>query len=184
MGMATKATWTIADYMALDEPDGSHYELSEGELIVSPSPTFRHNQIKLRLAARLDKFATQHGLGFVTSETDFQLGSATVRRPDVAIILTAHFLAEYQNQIPIPMAPDLAFEVVSASDRAADLLLKTGQYLSAGTASVWLLHPEAREAHRYQPGATQPQVISASGRLESSSLPGWSLPLSEILPAT
>lgn len=183
MGMATKTTWTLADYLALDEPDGPRYELSEGELIVSPSPTFRHNHVRDRLNACLYDFATLHKLGKVTSETDFQLGSATVRRPDVAFILQEHFQPEYERQIPIPIAPDLVFEVVSEHDRPAELLVKTGQYLQAGTAEVWLLYPDAGEVHAYQPGATRPRVLGAAEPMTTALLPGWSVSLSALLPA-
>lgn len=182
MGMAAKTTWTLADYMALDEPEGARHELSEGELIVSPSTTFLHNHLRDRLNARLYEFVQAHELGMVTGETDFQLGSATVRRPDVAFILKQRFQPEYERQVPIPIAPDLVFEIVSEHDRPAALLLKTGQYLTAGTAAVWLIYPDTREAHLFLPGATQPGIIPANGRLESPLLPGWSLPLTEILP--
>src|SRR5438094_2303641 len=42
--MTTKALLSVEDYAALDEPDGPRYELSEGELIMTPSPTYFHNR--------------------------------------------------------------------------------------------------------------------------------------------
>jgi hypothetical protein len=36
--MGTKTLITAGQYAALDEPAGFRYELSEGELIVTPSP--------------------------------------------------------------------------------------------------------------------------------------------------
>jgi hypothetical protein len=38
--MATKTLVTCAEYAALQEPQGMRYELSEGELIVTPSASF------------------------------------------------------------------------------------------------------------------------------------------------
>jgi len=44
--MATNTLLTIADYMSLEEPAGVRYELSEGELIVTPSASFFHNELR------------------------------------------------------------------------------------------------------------------------------------------
>ena len=38
--MAPKTLVTSAEYAALQEPQGMRYELSEGELIVTPSASF------------------------------------------------------------------------------------------------------------------------------------------------
>ena len=46
--MTTKTLLTVADYAALDEPEGVRYELSEGELIVTPSANYFHNRIRDR----------------------------------------------------------------------------------------------------------------------------------------
>jgi Putative restriction endonuclease len=44
--MATKTLLTLQDYAALDEPPGVRYELSEGELIVTPASSPLHNRIR------------------------------------------------------------------------------------------------------------------------------------------
>ena len=54
--MATKTLLTIEQYAALDEPVGVRYELSEGELIVTPSANYFHNDIRDRLNARMRAF--------------------------------------------------------------------------------------------------------------------------------
>jgi Uma2 family endonuclease len=41
-------------------------------------------------------------------------------------------------------APDLALEVVSESESAADLRAKVRDYLEAGSKAVWLLYPDLR----------------------------------------
>ena len=53
--MATKTLLTIDDYLALEEPVGVRYELSEGKLIVTPSRelTFTTN-IRDELNRRLE----------------------------------------------------------------------------------------------------------------------------------
>ena len=59
------------------------------------------------------------------------------------------------------------------------------QYLTAGASAVWLFYPKTRLAYRYLPERLEPEVRSAdAGHIfdEGDLLPGFSLPLTEILP--
>ena len=182
--MATKTLLTIDDYLTLEEPVGVRYELSEGELIVTPSANYFHNEIRDEFNSRLRSFVKARKLGGVTSETDVQLAQDVVRRPDVAFISAAHLHGIDLHKVPLPLSPDLVIEIVSENDRADDLLLKVRQYLSAGTKAVWLLYPSARLAYRYVPGKLEPEVRSADaghGFEEPEMLPGLSIPLGDVL---
>lgn len=181
--MATKALLSIADYVALDEPAGVRYELSEGELIVSPSPNYIHNQIRDEFNSRLRAFVKEKKLGGVVSEMDFQLGEDTVRRPDIAFISAARLKGIDLERVPLPLAPDIAIEIVSPGDRAADLLLKVAHYLAAGTKAVWLFYPNRRLAYIYLPGRLEPEVRSADAGHsfeDPELLPGFQLTLAQI----
>lgn len=181
--MATKTLLRIADYMSLEEPAGVRYELSEGELIVTPSASFFHNRLCDRFNSRLDVHVTSHKLGHVTGETDVKLAEDVVRRPDVAFYRAGRLEGVDLDQVPLPVAPDLVIEIVSKHDRAADLLLKVSQYLAAGVEAVWLLYPSTRLAYRYTADRLEPEVRSAQdgGKFEEPELlPGFSLMLAEI----
>ncbi|HUY15559.1 MAG TPA: Uma2 family endonuclease [Terriglobia bacterium] len=182
--MATKTLLTVEEYAALQEPEGVRYELSEGELIVTPSSSYLHNELRDQLNAALRQFVFSRKLGGVTSETDLKLAGEVVRRPDVAFIRAEHLEGVNLDQVPLPVAPDLAVEIVSKNDRAADLLLKVSQYLEAGAKALWLLYPNTQLAYRYVPGKLEPEVRSAKAgdRFEEPELmSGFSLLLSEIL---
>ena len=140
--MATKTLLTIADYMSLEEPAGVRYELSEGELIVTPSASFFHNELRDEFSHRLKIFAKSHRLGRVTSETDVKLAEDVVRRPDVAFYRAGRLEGVDLDQVPLPVAPGLVIEIVSKHDRAADLLSKVSQYLAAGVRSRVAFVPE------------------------------------------
>jgi Uma2 family endonuclease len=181
--MATKTLLTVEEYAALQEPEGVRYELSVGELIVTPSPSYFHNEIRDELNARLRAFVKNRKLGGVTSETDVMLVGETVRRPDVAFIRAERLAGIDRHKVPVPLSPDLVIEIVSENDRADDLLLKVTQYLAAGTRAVWLLYPNTRLAYRYVAGKLEPEVRSAdAGHAfdEPELLPGLSIPLAEI----
>lgn len=184
--MATKTLVTCEEYAALQEPQGMRYELSEGEVIVTPSASFFHNEIRDYLNGRLRAFVESRELGKVTSETDVKLVGETVRRPDVAFIRAGRLRGIDLDRVPLPVVPDLVLEIVSRSDRADDLLLKVSQYLAAGAKAVWLLYPNTRLAYRYLAGKLEPEVRSgASGQAfeEPELLPGFSLPLEQIFGA-
>jgi Uma2 family endonuclease len=181
--MATKTLLTIADYVALEEPAGVRYELSEGELIVTPSASFFHNRLCDKFDNRLEAHVTSRKLGDVTTETDVKLGEDNVRRPDVAFFRAGRLEGIDLDQVPLPVVPDLVIEIVSKNDRAADLLLKVSQYLAAGVQAVWLLYPRTRLAYRYTSDRLEPEVRSAKegGRFEEPELlPGFSLALADI----
>ena len=120
----------------------------------------------------------------MTSETDMKLVGDVVRRPDVAFIRRARLEGVDLDQSLLPVAPDLAIEIVSKNDRADDLMLKVSQYLEAGAQAVWLMYPNTHLSYRYVPGNLQPEVRSAKAGdkfEEAELLPGFSFPLSEIL---
>jgi Putative restriction endonuclease len=84
MGATTKLTFE--EFLQLPEEPGKRFELDRGELIVEPSPTFRHNVIRERIARHLKDFVAANRLGAVTVENDFRLAPDVVRNPDVAFI--------------------------------------------------------------------------------------------------
>ena len=185
--MATKTLVTCQEYIALEEPQGMRYELSEGELIVTPSASFFHNKIGYFLNAQLTAFVQSHGLGEVTGETDIKLVGETVRRPDVAFIRAGRLQGIDVDRVPLPVVPDLVIEIVSRTDRADDLILKVQQYLAAGAKAVWLLYPNTKLAYRYVPDKLEPEVRSAAaghGFEEPELLPGFALPLARIFSAS
>lgn len=182
--MATKTLMTVKDFATLDEPEGLRYELSNGELIVTPSPTYSHNAIRDRFNAKLRAFVEPRNLGGVTSETDMKLTGEVVRRPDVAFIRADRLEGVDLDESPLPVSPSLVIEIVSKNDRADDLLLKVSQYLEAGAQAVWLMYPNTRLAYRYVPGKREPEVRTAEAGEsfeEPDLLPGFSLPLNQIL---
>ncbi|MGH9480137.1 MAG: Uma2 family endonuclease, partial [Terriglobales bacterium] len=160
---------------------GPRYELSQGELIVSAATSFSHNEIRDRLNARLRSFVEPRRLGLVAGLTEFQIGPSTVRRPEVAFVQAVRWRREYASQVPVPIAPDLCFDVVAPHERTGALMIKIGQYLAAGTQAVWLIYPERQEALRYSEDWLQPEARQEIE--EPRLLPLFTLPLREILPA-
>ena len=181
--MADKTLLTIEQYIALGEdPPGVRYELSDGELIVTPSPNYSHNRIGRRFNTRLEDYLATHPLGLVTGGTDVKLGETTVRRPHVAFICNERLQGVDINHVPILAVPNLVVEIVSQTDLAEDLMKKVSEYLKAGVQAVWLFYPNIRRAYPYVPGRLQPEAFSENHDFsEPELLPGFTLKIAEIL---
>ncbi len=135
----TTIKMTFEDFLQL--PDDRRYELNEGELLLTPSPTPYRNIVRSRIREALTAFVRSHRLGLVLDESDFHIRGDTVRRPDVAFLSTTQLQGFNLHKSPVEGAPALAIEVISPSNSARDVLLKVHQLLEAGSAAVWVFYP-------------------------------------------
>ncbi|HSH76314.1 MAG TPA: Uma2 family endonuclease, partial [Longimicrobiales bacterium] len=77
--------WTYSDYARLPD-DGNRYEVIDGELLVTPSPSPLHQRVAFRLAAILDPFVAEHGLGIVIPDVDLLFRTGQFLRPDLLVV--------------------------------------------------------------------------------------------------
>jgi Uma2 family endonuclease len=178
--MATLSTITTAAELAAMPADGRCYELLRGELrMMSPAGSL-HGKIAARLLASLLQHVEAGDLGTVyAAETGFQIGSNpdTVRAPDVAFVARQRLEAVDETTGYLPLAPDLAAEVVSPNDRYTEVEAKVRDWLAAGARLVLVVDPVTRTARSYQ-DAPQPEVLDATGSLDGGDVvPGWRMPL-------
>ncbi len=162
-------------------------ELVDGEIIKMPKPSGLHGQITMQLGAKLFNFVAENRLGVVTAaETGFILernpdGRDTVRGLDIAFISSARASSALPDRL-LEVAPDLAVEVISPSNEAADIHHKIRQLFAAGTALVWIVYPETRtvEVHTASGATTLEDDDILSG---GAVLPGFEIPVREIFPS-
>jgi Uma2 family endonuclease len=84
-----------------------------------------------------------------------------VRGPDVSYISAARLPPDRVPIAFIPIAPDLAVEVLSPGDRPGDLDERIADYLGAGTRLVWVVDPRnAQVAVHRAPGPRKRWVRS------------------------
>jgi Uma2 family endonuclease len=101
-----------------------------------------------------------------------------VRAADM-VFIAAGRLAGVEREGFLPIAPDLAVEIVSPGDRWSEILTKVHEYLDAGVRLVWIVDPRTQTVHVYQPG--QVEQLSAEDTLDGGDvLPGLTLPVREI----
>ena len=162
-------------------------ELVEGEIVLMSKPSGLHGQITMLLGAKIFNYATENGLGIVTAaETGFLLernpdGRDTVRGLDIAFIRSERAPGVLPDHL-VEIAPDLVVEVVSPSNKVVDMQRKIRQLLVAGTALVWIVHPDTRTVEiRTRAGA---KTLEEGDTLNGGDvLPGFEIPVRKIFPA-
>jgi Uma2 family endonuclease len=170
-----------AEQLAELPDDGMRHELVEGVLSTMAPAGWRHGRIAARLLTRVDGFVEGNRLGEVaTAETGFLLrrDPDTVRAPDVAFV-RADRAPEAETPGFVALAPDMVAEVVSPSDRVAEVTGKALAWLDAGVRLVWVVDPETRTVTVYRRDGVS--VLRAEDVLEGEDvLPGFALPLEEL----
>ena len=117
--------------------DGRRYEIVDGSLVVSPSPSRRHQRVSARLHALLADAAPQH-LVALFAPIDVVLAEDTVFQPDLLVARTAEF-----DKPSHPVRPVLVVEILSPSTRRIDVSLKRDRFEAAGCPSYWAVDPDA-----------------------------------------
>ena len=175
--MAAKTLLTLEQFEQLPD-DGMRHELDEGELISMP-PTFGlHGKVLTETAFVLRSFVGPRSLGLVISDSGFRLSAGTVRAPDISFI-RADRVGALELERRFECAPDLAIEIISPSETAADIAHKVGQYLHAG-ALVWVLYPKDCTVHVFE-SSKNARVLEAGDLLEAPGLlPGFSVRVSQL----
>lgn len=137
---------TFTDLQDLPD-DGNRYELLEGELIVSPAPTPRHQRVVVNGTVFLRQ-AEDLGLGVVYVAPIYVVfDEHHTTEPDLLFI--RHDNVSIVQEDAIHGIPDLVVEVLSPSSRRRDLRAKLQLYARFGVPHYWIADPDARTVQPY-----------------------------------
>ncbi|GEE00809.1 hypothetical protein nbrc107696_12550 [Gordonia spumicola] len=129
---------SLEQWRALGEDTSTRSELQEGVLIVSPSPSPRHQRAIMRLG--VDLHAVLPAEYDLIPEVDVVLDSAfpsTVRRPDLVLTRRATGPLVARDVV-------LVVEILSPGTRRVDLVLKRHEYAEAGITNYWIVDVDDR----------------------------------------
>ena len=129
------------DELAAEMPEANQpHELWDGELVMSPTPSFFHQEIAFRFHRALHDWAGARQLGKVVgAPIDMVLSPHRAVQPDVAFIAKDR-LGIIERVINGPA--DLVAEIVSLQGRTRDRIEKRDLYEQHGVKEYWIIDPE------------------------------------------
>jgi Uma2 family endonuclease len=156
---------------------------AQGELILMPPTGWESGKRNASLTARLSVWSEADGTGVAfDSSTGFKLPNGAVRSPDAAWVRQDRLDA--LNPDPesfLPLAPDFAIELRSASDSAQALRAKMKEYQENGVRLGWFLNVKGKEAEIYRLGQNVEVLKSPISLSGEDVLPGFVLELKGLL---
>lgn len=176
-------TMTIEEFWRLPEEELWRQELVRGSVVREPLAGGEHGRVAASVAVSMVTFVRARGLGVVLAgDPGFILSNAppTVRGPDVAFVARSRIPSGGVPEQFFPGPPDLAVEIVSPSNTAAEIQEKVLDYLAAGTREVWVVYPRTRTVavHRTPREAL---LLGEGEALDGGEvLPGFRCPVEEV----
>lgn len=177
----TPGTATEADLLKILDGNERLCELVEGTL-VEKAVGLEESMIAVLISAEILNFARRRRLGRISGgDGPYRLFGGLVRVPDVAFISYDRLPGRKVPKAPIPdLVPDLAVEILSRSNTAAEIRRKLGEYFAAGVRLVWIVDPKKKTVRVHTPA--NPSVLLGEGETLDGGdvLPGFQLPLVRI----
>ena len=177
--------FTVKEYMSL--PEGAPYQLLDGEMILAPSPTQRHQNIAAKLFLELRRHVDEKRLGQVWfAPLDVELSEHDVAQPDLLFVSNSR--SEIVTEANIQGGPDLVVEIISPGTAQYDRGYKQLLYGRHGVLEYWMVDPESSMVEVMvleDDGLTSWAVYRLEETLSSRLLPGLAIALKDIFgPAT
>lgn len=177
----TRTRYTPEDLLTM--PDGKLFELVDGEIVEKPMG-WESSYVASQLYYFIRQFVFQHSLGWPIVEGSYQCFAEDpnrVRKPDVSFVAKDRMPGNRLPQGHCEVAPDLAVEVISPTNRFSEMERKVQEYLRAGVRLVWVVDPPSHTIHAYRPSDPNVRLYYESDTLMGEDvLPGFQCAVSEI----
>jgi Uma2 family endonuclease len=153
-----------------------------GELIIMPPTGWETGNRNIEIAYQVQAWSRKVKTGKAfDSSTGFVLPNGAKRSPDAAWVHQERL--DELNPNPdkfLPLAPDFAIELRSASDNLQTVRQKMQEYMAVGVRLGWLINPQDKQVEIYRPN--QPvEILQSPEQLSGETvLPGFVLDLKEI----
>src|SRR6476620_6405815 len=98
MALSTRR-WTRADLDQMPD-DGNRYEIIDGELFVSPAPSYRHERLHVFFAERLRPYVSEHRLGIVLDGKPAVIFGENQVEPDLIVSPDVFPIPEKWEDVP------------------------------------------------------------------------------------
>jgi len=160
MGMAALTPpWHTPASVRTMPDDGNRYECVAGELLVTPSPRWPHQELVLEFMLAIQGVRQVSGLRMLTSPSDVELRDDTLVQPDL-------FVYRWEPGKPRThwrdiKALELVIEILSPSTARYDRVVKRRFYQEVGVPEYWIVDADARVVERWRPADERPEICAA-----------------------
>jgi Uma2 family endonuclease len=172
---------TYDDYALLPQ-DRNRYEILEGELHMTPSPTLLHQYALIQLAWILMNHVNPGRLGQIfVAPLDVLLSEFNVLQPDILFL--------HHSKIPpasaknLQVVPDLVVEILSPTSIEQDRIHKRRIYARHGVPHYWIVDPDGRIFEVYELAGSEYRLagsLAGDATATSSLFPGLAIPLARL----
>jgi Uma2 family endonuclease len=172
---------TYQDLQAFPE-DNFRRELIDGELVVTPSPSTRHQDAVLQLGAALLAYVKVHGGRVFVAPLDVFFSDTNVVEPDVLYLRSEH--SGRVEERFVRSAPDLVVEVSSPSTRRLELVRKLELYQRFGVPEYWYVDLQADRVEIYLLDGerySKPTFRLRGERLQTDVAPGFLIAVDDLV---
>ena len=180
--MAIQARVSVEEFekiAALPENEDRVLEYIGGEIVEVVSNSLS-SQIGMNIGAEIRFYLKANDLGYLTDAQGGYRVSGEDYMPDVGYLSKARH-PKRPRDTWVPIAPDLAVEVVSPTDRPSKIAAKVANYLAAGTL-LWYFYPDEQEVYVYESGKPV-KTLTINDTLDGGNvLPGFKVALKDIFP--
>jgi Uma2 family endonuclease len=159
MAMASPHTrWTVEMVRALPS-DGFRHEVIDGEHVMTPAPSWTHQDAVAELMMRLLTYAREHHIGHVIiAPADVEFDEHNMVEPDLFVVpLVGGKKPRSWEEVRALL---LAVEVLSPSTIRTDRLRKRRLYQERGVPEYWIVDVDARVIERWRPGEDVGAVLT------------------------
>ncbi|MEX0789327.1 MAG: Uma2 family endonuclease [Actinomycetota bacterium] len=157
-------------------------EIIDGELIVTPAPTTRHQRAVTNFILRFGAYRNSHGGDAFAAPTGVFLADDNVVEPDLVFVRDDHLDRVELAFVNGP--PDLVVEISSPSTRRMDIVRKRELYARFEIPEYWFVDFDAERVEIYRlAGGTYgpPELVCSPGTLSTPQLPGLEVSIDEAL---
>jgi Uma2 family endonuclease len=183
----TRPKVTIADVMHFDED--RRIEVVNGQIKDNTViDGLSHAAVIVNLYEILKSFVRQqniayvygYGLTYILHE-DKTEGIRDTRIPDFSFVRPGLIPKDWDRSRPFPGCPALAVEIVSPTEKTAELMEKIASFLRYDTEQVWVIYPQSQELHQYLKDNLPPRVYTTEDTLTAESLfPGLVINIADL----
>jgi Uma2 family endonuclease len=163
-----------------DHP-GDRHEIIDGELVVTPSPSWNHQTISANIFRVIDRYVHENSLGEARyAPIDVRLTPDNVLVPDIIFIAKDRLHVAGPQTVDAP--PDIVIEILSPGTRRRDLTEKRDLYAQFGVREYWVVDPAHRAVTVFERVGRmyQPVPPAANGAIQSRVLPDLVLTLQAV----